>query len=113
MIYKFKIKFKEVAGIEPVTTIMYVVDKFKRKMEKKLRDGIELPSCDDIAFISQFEHGCVVNRIDGTPAEAEGMTIQEVMEQDVDEENRKNYVVGPLSAINATNVAELTIEDAQ
>ena len=111
MIYKFTIKFKSLAGIEPVSTIMYVVDSARRKIEKKLRDGIKLESTDDIAFISQFEGHCVVNRIDGTPAEAEGMTINDVIEQDVAEANRKYYLVSPLSAINTTNVAELKVEE--
>ena len=110
MIYKFTITFKAPAGIEPSSTIMYVVEQAKRKIEKKLRDGMPMESTDDIAFISQLEHGCVVNRIDGTPAEAEGMTIKEVIEQDVEEANRKYYLIGQLSAINTTNVAELQIE---
>ena len=110
MIYKFTITFKAPAGFDPISTIMYVVDSAKRKVEKKLRDGIDMEPTDDIAFISQLEHGCVVNRIDGTPAEAEGMTIQEVIEQDVEESNRKYYLIGQLSAINTTNVAELQIE---
>ena len=110
MIYKFTITFKAPVGIEPSSTIMYVVEQAKRKIEKKLRDGMPMESTDDIAFISQLEHGCVVNRIDGTPAEAEGMAIQEVIEQDVEEANRKYYLIGQLSAINTTNVADLKVE---
>ena len=110
MIYKFTITFKAPAGIEPSSTIMYVVEQAKRKIEKKLRDGMPMESTDDIAVISQLEHGCVVNRIDGTPAEAEGMTIKEVIEQDVEEANRKYYLIGQLSAINTTNVADLKVE---
>ena len=110
MIYKFTITFKASAGMEPVTTIMYVVEAAKRKIEKKLRDGIAMESTDDIAFISQFDGYCIVNRIDGTPAEAEGMTINEVIEQDVEEANRKYYLTSEMSAINTTNVADLKIE---
>jgi hypothetical protein len=113
MIYKFTITFKASAGMEPVTTIMYVVEAAKRKIEKRLRDGIAMESTDDIAFISQLQNGCVVNRIDGTPAEAEGMTINEVIEQDVEEANRKYYLIGQLSAINTTNVADIQIEAQQ
>ena len=113
MIYKFSITFKAPAGAEPVTTIMYVVDSAKRKIENKLRKGIQLESTDDIAFISQFEGYCVVNRIDGTPAEAQGMTINEIIEQSVEESDRKYYLVSSLSAINTTNVADLKVEVQQ
>jgi hypothetical protein len=113
MIYKFTITFKAPVGFEPVSTIMYVVDSAKRKIEKKLRDGIDMEPTDDIAFISQFDGYCVINRVDGTPAEAEGMTVKEVIEQDVEEANRKYYLTSEMSAINTTNVADLKIEAQQ
>ena len=110
MIYKFTITFKAPEGHEPVSTIMYVVESAKRKILQKLEKGIPLEPCDDIAFISQFETYSVVNRIDGTPATAEGLNINEVLEEFVSEEDRKLYLVGQLAAINTSNVAEVKVE---
>lgn len=110
MIYKFTITFKAPEGHEPVSTIMYVVESAKNKILKKLEDGIPMEPCDDIAFISQFDTYSVVNRVDGTPATAEGLDINGVLEEFVPEEDRKLYLIGQLAAINTSNVAEVKVE---
>lgn len=110
MIYKFTITFKAPEGHESVSTIMYVVDQMKRKILKKLEDGIPLEPTDDIAFISQFDGYSIVNRVDGTPATAEGLDINGVLDEFVSEENRKLYLIGQLAAINTSNVEEVKVE---
>jgi len=110
MIYKLTITFKAPEGHEPVSTIMYVVEAAKRKILKKLQDGIPLTPCDDIAFISQFEGYSVVNRVDGTPATAEGLDINGVLEEFVPEKDRKLYLIGQVAAINTSNVAEVKVD---
>ena len=110
MIYKFTITFKAPEGHEPVSTIMYVVEAAKRKIQKKLEDGIPLRPTDDIAFISQFDGYSVVNRVDGTPATAEGLDINGVLDEFVEPEDRKVYLIGQLAAINTSNVENVEIE---
>lgn len=110
MIYKFTITFKALEDHEPVSTIMYVVKSIKDKIQKKLEAGIALEPCDDIAYISQFNGYSVVNRVDGTPATAEGLDVKEVIEEFVPEEDRKLYIIGQFAAINTSNVAEIKVE---
>ena len=110
MIYKFTITFKAPEGHEPVSTIMYVVESAKRKILKKLEDGIPLEPCDEIAFISQFDGFSIVNRVDGTPATAEGLDINGVLEEFVPEEDRKLYLISQFAAINTSNVEEVKVE---
>lgn len=110
MIYKFTITFKAPEGHEPVSTIMYVVEQAKRKILKKLEDGIPLTPCDDIAFISQFDGYSVVNRVDGTPSTAEGLDIKGVLDEFVSKEDQKLYLIGQLATINTSNVEEVKVE---